>query len=62
LEVLLIHVADINSNVRYRFGNTLRFPGRLLTPDDRTYQWNILEAFLAQNIYLYVNPYSLDMC
>jgi len=23
--------------------------------------WNILEAFLAQNIYLYVNPYTLDM-
>src|SRR5699024_1009738 len=24
--------------------------------DYRTYQWNVLEAFRAQNIYLYVNP------
>src|SRR5699024_8237462 len=59
-ELLLLNFAvDINCEVIYR--NTLRFPQA--APEHstyRTYQWNILEAFLAQNIYLYVNPHSLD--
>jgi len=40
-----------------RSGNRLRFLGDCCPPSTyRTYQWNILEAFLAQK-YLYVNPY-----
>src|SRR5699024_12155243 len=40
-----------------RSGNTLRFPWAAPDPSTyRTYQWNILEAFRAQNISLYVHP------
>src|SRR5690625_6944749 len=36
-----------------RSGNTLRFPWEAAEPSAyRTYQWNILEAFLAQNIFV----------
>src|SRR5690625_3557497 len=36
-----------------RSGNTLRFPLAAPAPSSyRTYQWNILEAFRAQNIFV----------
>ena len=40
-----------------RSGNRLCFPWATAdTSMYRAYQWNILEAFRAQSIYLYVNP------
>jgi len=48
--------------VPFRSGNTLHFSWVAPEPSTyRAYQCNILETFLAQNVYLYVDPDSLDM-